>query len=147
MAFDIPFVQQLDVRSHGYINSTLENPHGHSLKICILYWLFNASFGVYHYMGLVRSLGICLNINGTIDDISMKENKQLSTTGAMGMDFVSSSPFSLLPPPFFQNFLINHSFFKIYIIIRFSSFDNISRRHISRIIRVFCVHSFSTDTV
>jgi hypothetical protein len=47
-------------------------------------------------MGLVRSLGICLNINGTIDEISMKENKQLSTTGAWGMDFVSSSPFSLL---------------------------------------------------
>ena len=43
-------------------------------------------------------------------------------------------PFSLLPPPFF-------------IIIRFSSFDNISRRHTSWIIRVFCVHSFSTDTV
>ena len=34
------------------------------------------------------------------------------------MDFVSSSPFSLLPP-----------FFKMFIIIRFSSFDNISRRH------------------
>jgi hypothetical protein len=44
----------------------------------------------------------------------------------------------------FQNFHINHSFFKI---IRFSSFDNISRRHTSWIIRVFCVHSFSTDTV
>ena len=28
-------------------------------------------------------------------------------------------PFSLLPPPFFQNFHINHSFFKIFIIIRF----------------------------
>ena len=41
------------------------------------------------------------------------------------------------PPPFFQ----------IFIIIRFSSFDNISRRHTSWIIRVFCVHSFSTDTV
>ena len=37
--------------------------------------------------------------------------------------------------------------FKIFIIIRFSSFDNISRRHASWIIRVFCVHSFSTDTV
>ena len=148
MAFDIPFDQQLDAMSHGYINSTLENPHGHSLKICILYWLFNASFGVYHYMGLVRSLGICLNINGTIDEISMKENKQLSTTGAWGMDFVSSSPLvSTTPPPFFQNFHIHHSFFKIFIIIRFSSFDNISRRHISWIIRVFCVHSFSTDTV
>jgi hypothetical protein len=32
--------------------------------------------------------------------------------------------------PFFQNFH-NHSFFKIVIIIRFSSFDNISRRHTS----------------
>ena len=54
-------------------------------------------------------------------------------------------PFSLLPPPpFFQNFHIHHSFFKIFIIIRFSSFDNISRRHTSWIIRVFCVHSFST---
>ena len=41
-------------------------------------------------------------------------------TGAWGMDFVSSSPFSLLPhPPFFFFFHINHSFFKIFIIIRF----------------------------
>ena len=56
-------------------------------------------------------------------------------------------PFSLLSPPLFQNFHINHSFFKIFIIIRFSSFYNISRRHTSWIIRVFCVHSFSTDTV
>jgi hypothetical protein len=46
-------------------------------------------------------------------------------------------------PPFFQNFHINHSFFKMFIIIRFSSFDNISWRHTSWIIRVFCVHSFS----
>ena len=30
--------------------------------------------------------------------------------------------------PLFQNFHINHSFFTIFIIIRFSSFDNISRR-------------------
>ena len=50
------------------------------------------------------------------------------------------SPFYLLPP-FFQNFHINHSFFKIFIIIRFSSFDNISRRHTSWIIRVFCFQS------
>jgi hypothetical protein len=50
----------------------------------------------------------------------------------------------LLLPLFFQNFHINHSFFKICIIIRFSSFDNISRRHTSWIIRVFCVHSFSS---
>ena len=35
-----------------------------------------------------------------------------NTTGAWGMDFVSSSPL-------FQNFHINHSFFKIFIIIRF----------------------------
>ena len=56
-------------------------------------------------MGLVRSLGICLNINGTIDEISIKENKQLSTTGAWGMDFVSSSPLvSTTPPPFFSKF-------------------------------------------
>jgi hypothetical protein len=47
----------------------------------------------------------------------------LQTTGAWGMDFVSSSP----------------------LFIRFSSFDNISRRHTSWIIRVFCIHSFSTD--
>jgi hypothetical protein len=57
-------------------------------------------------MGLVRSLGICLNINGTIDEISMKENKQLSTTGAWGMDFVSSSPPFLYYPPFFFNIFI-----------------------------------------
>ena len=67
------------------------------------------------------------------------------TTGAWGMDFVSSSPFSLLPPCF--KIFIIIPFFKIFIIIRFSSFDNISRRHTSWIIRVFCVHSFSTDTV
>ena len=35
------------------------------------------------------------------------------STGAWGMNFVSSSPLSLLPP------------FKIFIIIRFSSFDNV----------------------
>ena len=67
-------------------------------------------------------------------------------TGAWGMDFRFLLPPFLYYPPFFQNFH-NHSFFKIFIIIRFSSFDNISRRHTSRIIRVFCVHSFSTDTV
>ena len=50
------------------------------------------------------------------------------------MDFVSSSPLFSTTAPFF-------------IIIRFSSFDSISRRHTSWIIRVFCVHSFSTDTV
>jgi hypothetical protein len=63
----------------------------------------------------------------------------------MGHGFRFLPPF-LYYPPFFQNFH-NYSFFKIFIIIRFSSFDNISRRHRSRIIRVFCVHSFSTDTV
>ena len=52
---------------------------------------------------------------------------------------------TLFSTPFFQNFHINHSFYKIFIIIRFSSFDNISRRHTSWIIHVFCVHSFSTD--
>ena len=51
-------------------------------------------------------------------------NENGMITGAWGMDFVSSSPL-------FQNFHINHSFFKIFIIIRFSSFDNISRRHTS----------------
>ena len=47
-------------------------------------------------------------------------------------------PFSLLPPPLF---------FKIFIIIRFSSFDNISRRHTSWIIRVFyCISRKTVDT-
>ena len=68
---------------------------------------------------------------------------QVKNTGTWGMDFVSSSPLFSTPPPFFQKFYINHSFFKIFIIIRFSSFDNISRRHTSWIMRVFCVHSFS----
>jgi hypothetical protein len=36
-------------------------------------------------------------------------------TGAWGMDFVSSSPL-FSTTPFFQNFHINHSFFKIFII-------------------------------
>ena len=67
-------------------------------------------------------------------------------TGAWGMDFVSSSP--LFPTtPLFQNFHIKHFFLKFIIIVRFSSFDNISRRHTSWIIHVFCVHSISTDTV
>ena len=61
--------------------------------------------------------------------------------------WISFPPPPFLYYPFFQNFNINHSFFKIFIIIPFSSFDNISRRHASSIIRVFCVHSFSTDTV
>ena len=50
---------------------------------------------------------------------------------------------SFPPPPF----LYYPPFFKIFIIIRFSSFDNISRRHTSWIIRVFCVHCFSIVTV
>ena len=65
----------------------------------------------------------------------------------MGHGFRFLLPPFLYYPPFFQNVHINHSFFKIFIIIRFSSSDNISRRHTSWIIRVFCVHSFSTDTV
>ena len=72
--------------------------------------------------------------------ISPRSWYQPKSRGAWGMDFASSSLFSLLPP-FFQNFHINHSFFKIFVIIRFSPFDNISRRHTSWIIRVFCVHS------
>ena len=64
----------------------------------------------------------------------------IMTTGAWGMDFVSSSPLFSTTPPFFLFHI--HSFFKIFIIIRFSSFDNISRRHTSRIIRVFCVQDF-----
>ena len=54
-------------------------------------------------------------------------------------------PFLYYPPPFFFQNFHNYSFFKIFIIIRFSSFDNISRRHTSWIIRVFCVHSFSSN--
>ena len=38
-------------------------------------------------------------------------------TGAWGMDFVSSSPL-FSTTPLFQNFHVNHSFFKIFIIIR-----------------------------
>ena len=53
------------------------------------------------------------------------------------------APFSLLPP-LFQNFHINHSFYNIFIIIRFSSFDNISRRHTSWIIHVFCAISVTS---
>jgi len=52
MTFDILCDQPLDVRSHRYINRKPETPH----------WLFNVSFGEYHYMGLVRSLGICCTL-------------------------------------------------------------------------------------
>ena len=45
---------------------------------------------------------------------------------------------SFPPPPF----LYYPTFFKIFTIIRFSSFDNISRRHTSWIIRVFCLTNF-----
>ena len=64
----------------------------------------------------------------------------LQTTGAWGMDFVSSSPLFSTTPLFskfsyksflFQNFH-NLSFFFIW-------------RHTSWIIRVFCIHTFSTD--
>ena len=60
--------------------------------------------------------------------------------------------FRFLLPPFlyystlFQNFHINHSFFKIFIIIRFSSFDNISRRHTSWIIRAFVEKLWTQNT-
>ena len=55
----------------------------------------------------------------------------------MGHEFCFLLPLFLYYPPFFKIFHINHSFFKIFIV--FSSFDNISRRHTSCIIRVFCV--------
>ena len=44
--------------------------------------------------------------------------------------------FRFLLPPFLYYPL---SFFKIFIIIPFSKFDNISRRHTSWIIRVYCI--------
>ena len=44
--------------------------------------------------------------------------------------------FRFLLPPFLYYPL---SFFQIFIIIPFSSFDNISRRHTSWIIRVYCI--------
>ena len=56
-------------------------------------------------------------------------------------------PFLYYPLFFLQNIHIDYSFFKIFIIIRFSSFDNISRCHTSWIIGVFCVHSFYTVSV
>jgi hypothetical protein len=31
MTFDIPFDQPLDIRLHGYINCTREDPHGNSM--------------------------------------------------------------------------------------------------------------------
>ena len=40
-------------------------------------------------------------------------------TGAWGMDFVSPSTLFSTTPPFPPNFHINHSFFKMFIIIRF----------------------------
>ena len=40
-------------------------------------------------------------------------------------------PFLYYPLFFLQNIHIDYSFFKIFIIIRFSSFDNISRCHTS----------------
>jgi hypothetical protein len=80
-----------------------------------------------------------------IQKMALRVGKDLLLPQPHGAWISFPPPFSLLPP-FFQNFH-NYSFFKIFIIIRFSSFDNISRRHRSRIIRVFCVHSFSTDTV
>jgi hypothetical protein len=40
-------------------------------------------------------------------------SEKVRTILTIVMDFVSSSPFSLLPP-FFQNFYINHSLFKIF---------------------------------
>ena len=48
----------------------------------------------------------------------------------MGHGFRFLPPFSLLSP-LFQKFHNHSPFFKIFIIIRFSSFDYISRRHTS----------------
>ena len=47
----------------------------------------------------------------------------------MGHGFRFLLPPFLYYPPFLKNFHINHFFFKIFIIIPFSSFYNISRRH------------------
>ena len=71
-----------------------------------------------------RFLGTPAPIMSASQDIADKN------TGAWGMDIVSTSPL-FSTTPLFQNFHINHSFFKIFIIIRFSSFDNISRRYTS----------------
>ena len=55
---------------------------------------------------------------------------------------------SFPPPPFFSKFSYKSFLFQnFHNHSVFFSFDNISRRHTSWIIRVFCVHSFSTDTV
>ena len=106
------------------------------------HWLHNFLILTYsQYLATILFIIYDIHI---IPFISPRSWYQPKSTGAWGMDFASSSPFSLLPP-LFQNVHINHSFFKIFIIIPFSSFDNISRRHTSWIIRVFYVHSFSTE--
>ena len=63
----------------------------------------------------------------------------------MGHGFRFLLPFSLLPPPFFfQNFHINHSFFKIFIIIRFFLYLTISIDVIHHEQYVYYVYSVST---
>ena len=138
-----PVASHWQTLSHTVVSSTprLSGTRTHNVS-GDGHWLHN--FLILTYSQYLASILFIIYDIHIIPFISPRSWYQPKSRGAWGMDFASSSLFSLLPP-FFQNFHINHSFFKIFVIIRFSPFDNISRRHTSWIIRVFCVHSFSTE--
>ena len=69
--------------------------------------------------GGMNQMWILKNSKYMLEYIQSRPSPPAIATGAWGMDFVSSSPLFSTTPPFFQNFHINHSFFKIFIIIRF----------------------------
>ena len=68
---------------------------------------------------LLSQIAEMMECEAKAPDISHMDFLYDEITGAWGMDFVSSSPLFSTTPPLFRNFHINHSFFKICIIIRF----------------------------
>ena len=90
-----------------------------SYSISIILWEANNNLNYWFFRFCVWNFPYNLSLENIIYLFLIHNLFTVLFTGAWGMDFVSPPPpFSLLPP-LFQNFHINHSFFKIFIIIRF----------------------------
>ena len=93
-------------RNIGYLREFIQNV----LQSWPFYQIFRWSFFLERDISMICLWAQAYNNNTFV---------VAAITGAWGMDFVSSSPLFSTTPPFFQNFHINHSFYKIFIIIRF----------------------------
>ena len=83
------------------------------LWIFLTYWLAKSNL-----CAIQNHIALSCHVISFID-FARECNMIFYCTGASGMDFVSSYPLFSTTPLFFQNFHINHSFFKIFIIFRF----------------------------